>query len=880
MISSAEIRSGFLAFFEERGHTIVKSSSLLPGNDPTLLFANSGMVQFKDAFLGLEKRAYTRATTAQKCMRVSGKHNDLEAVGPSPRHHTFFEMLGNFSFGDYFKAEAIDYAWAFLTKVAGIDPQRLYPTVYVGDDEALGLWQKIAGVPASRITRLGKKDNFWAMGDTGPCGPCSEIVYDRGPEACSCGRSDCSPAVECDRWLELWNLVFMQFEAREDGTVVPLPRPSIDTGLGMERLASVLQGVDSNYETDLFLPIMRRTRELLGHDETIMQTNIVPYRVIADHSRAIAFLIADGVMPGNEGRGYVLRMILRRAAVRGRQMGFEGPFLAETAQAVIDTMGHHYGELVERGGFIREVINREEERFLNTLDAGLVHLDRVIEVTRRAGSAVISGQAAFDLYSTHGIPLEMTMMTTAPLGLTVDTEGFERAMAEERERGRSAQRFGIDAREELYRRLDLPMTEFVGYETWRCDSHLLAIVRDGHRVARAATGDEVEIVLAETPFYAEAGGQVGDTGELLTATGRVAVTATFAPVPGVIVHRGRVAEGHMAEGQEVAAIVDQERRLDIARNHTATHLLHRALRQVLGEHAAQSGSLVAPDRLRFDFAHLSPLSAEELGRVEAIVNHEIRANSPVTVRESSFDDAVREGAVALFGEKYGDRVSVVTVEGFSSELCGGTHLEATGQIGSFLIVSESSIGAGLRRIEALTGRVAETYIRGRMDTLDSLGRVLSARPGEELQRAEDLVEQLRARRRIIGQLQRQIAGRDADALLGEAIEVKGVKVLAVQVEAVDASALREMCDRFRDRLGSAVVALGALVNERPLLVVGVTQDLIAKGLHAGRLASIVAQRMGGGGGGRPNMAQAGGGDASRLPEALDAVLPLVAESLD
>jgi len=909
MISSAEIRSRFLEFYRKRGHTIVKSSSLLPGNDPTLLFVNSGMVQFKDAFLGLEKRAYTRAATAQKCMRVSGKHNDLEAVGPSLGHHTFFEMLGNFSFGDYFKAEAIDSAWTFLTEELGLDPQRLYPTVYVDDDEALRLWQEIAGVPASRVTRLGKKDNFWAMGDTGPCGPCSEIVYDRGPEACSCGRPDCSPAKECDRWLELWNLVFMQFDAREDGTVVPLPRPSIDTGLGMERIASILQGVDSNYETDLFLPIMRRTRLLLGHDETAMRANIVPYRIIADHSRAIAFLIADGVMPGNEGRGYVLRMILRRAAVRGRQMGFEGPFLAETAQAVIDTMGHHYAELVERGEFIREVINEEEERFLDTLDAGRAHLDRVIEGTiavtaqpgrlsasgklsfeataalrtqpaRLSAAGVVSGREAFDLYSTHGIPLEVTVASAADRGLSVDTEGFERAMAEERERGRSAQRFGIDAREELYRRLDLPMTGFVGYETCRADSHILAIVRDGARVAGAATGDEVEIVLAKTPFYAEAGGQVGDTGELLTATGRVVVTATVESVPGVIVHRGRVAEGGMAEGEEVTAIVDQERRLDAARNHTATHLLHRALRQVAGEHAAQSGSLVAPDRLRFDFAHLSPLSAEELGRVEAIVNHQIRANSPVTARESSFDDAVRGGAVALFGEKYGDRVRVVTVEGFSSELCGGTHLGATGQIGSFLIVGESSIGAGLRRIEALTGRGAETYIRGRMDALESLTRVLSARPGEELQRAEDLVEQLRARRRIIGQLQRQIARRDVDSLLGEAVEVKGAKVLAVQVEAVDASALREMCDRFRDRLGSAVVALGALVNERPLLVVGVTQDLVAKGLHAGELASIAAQRMGGGGGGRPNMAQAGGGDASRLSEALDALPPLVAESLD
>jgi len=460
MITSAQIRAGFLDFFRERGHTVVKSSSLLPAGDPTLLFVNAGMVQFKDTFLGLEKRLYTRATTAQKCMRVSGKHNDLQAVGPSPRHHTFFEMLGNFSFGDYFKAEAIEYAWTFLTKEVGLDPQRLFPTVYEQDQEAFDLWQKIAKVPASRITRLGKKDNFWSMGDTGPCGPCSEIIFDRGPGACTCGRSGCSPASECDRWLELWNLVFMQFEAREDGIVVPLPRPSIDTGLGMERITSVLQGVDSNYDTDLFLPIMQRTQELLRHDEATMRANLVSYRVIADHSRALAFLIADGVMPGNEGRGYVLRMILRRAAVRGRQLGFDGPFLADTAQAVIDIMGHHYAELMERAGFIHEVISQEETRFLATLDAGLVHLNRLVDRVRAEGSRVIPGEEAFDLYSTHGIPLEVTEMSVEPMGLAVERAGFQRAMARERERARSVQRFVSDAAADLYRRLNLPKTQF------------------------------------------------------------------------------------------------------------------------------------------------------------------------------------------------------------------------------------------------------------------------------------------------------------------------------------------------------------------------------------------------------------------------------------
>jgi len=880
MTSSAEIRSRFLEFYRKRGHTIVKSSSLLPGNDPTLLFINAGMVQFKDIFLGLEKRPYTRATTAQKCMRVSGKHNDLDAVGPSPRHHTFFEMLGNFSFGDYFKDEAIDSAWAFLTKEVGLDPQRLYPTVYTEDQEAFDLWQKIADVPASRITRLGKKDNFWAMGDTGPCGPCSEIIFDRGEEACTCGRPDCNLDSECDRWLELWNLVFMQFEARQDGTIVPLPRPSIDTGMGMERITSILQGVDSNYDTDLFLPIMRRTQELLGHDQATMQANLVPYRVIADHSRAIAFLIADGVMPSNEGRGYVLRMILRRAAVRGRQMGFDRPFLAETAQTVIELMGHHYTELIERRDFVREVISREEERFLDTLDAGLLHLNRLIHRVQAEGSRVVPGSDAFDLYSTHGIPLEVTEMTVAPMGLTVERAGFERAMAEEQERARSSQRFVTDDQAELYRRLDLPKSEFVGYETCHAQSRVLALIRDGDRVERATTGQQVDVVLATTPFYAESGGQVGDTGELRTATGRIEVTATVKPVPDVIVHRGQVAEGSIAEGDQVSATVDQERRLDIARNHTATHLLHRALRQVLGEHAAQSGSLVAPDRLRFDFSHLSPLSAEELRRVEAIVNHQIRANSLVTAHESTFDQAVQDGAIALFGEKYGDQVRVVTVEGFSRELCGGTHLEATGQIGSCLIVGESSIGAGLRRIEAVTGRGAQAYIRARLDALDSLANILSARPGEEQEHATALVEQLRAQRHTIQQLQRQITGRDVEALLDKAVVVKGARVLAVQVRADDVNILREMCDRLRDRLGSAVVALGALIDGRPLLVMGLTQDLIARGLHAGQLVSAAAREMEGGGGGRPNMAQAGGKDASRLPKALAAIPDLVLKSLD
>ena len=880
MISSAEIRSRFLNFFRERGHTIVRSSSLIPGNDPTLLFTNAGMVQFKDVFLGLESRPYTRAATAQKCMRVSGKHNDLDQVGPSPRHHTFFEMLGNFSFGDYFKREAIDFAWTFLTQELGLDKERLYPTIYLEDDEAFELWQKVAGVPTERITRLGKEDNFWAMGDTGPCGPDSELIWDRGPQACSCGRPDCSPATHCDRWLEVWNLVFMQFEAQADGTLVPLPRPSVDTGMGLERVTSILQGVDNNYDTDLFLPIMHRTRELLGHDEATMRANLVPYRVIADHSRAIAFLIADGVLPGNEGRGYALRLILRRAARFGRLLGFEGPFLAETAQAVIDTMGSHYTELVERRDFIREAITREEERFLATLSYGLARLEQLTTRLKGEGVTVIPGEEAFRLYDTYGFPLEMTRDVAREAGLTVDEAGFRAAMLEQRERARSAQRFALDAKGELYRRLDIPKTEFLGYETCCAQAQVVALVRGGECVEQVGEGEEVEVVLAATPFYAESGGQVGDRGELRGPNGRVLVNDTTRPIPDTIVHHGKVMEGRLAVGELVEAVVDRERRLDIARNHTATHLLHRALRQVLGEHAAQAGSLVAPDRLRFDFAHLAPLTAEELRQVEAIVNAQIRANLPVKTRIVPFEEAIKGGAVALFGEKYGDLVRVVSVEGFSAELCGGTHLKATGEIGLFLILGESSVGSGLRRIEAVTGRGAEAYVRERLETLRELGEILSAKPGEEVQRANTLMAQLRELRHAVQELQRQLAAQSVESLLDRVVEVKGVKVLAAQVKVADVDGLREMGDRFRDKLGSAVVALGAVIDSRPLVVVAITEDLVRRGLHAGKLAGATAGYMGGGGGGKATMAQAGGKEVARLGEALAMVPRLVAEALN
>jgi alanyl-tRNA synthetase len=878
-MNSAEIRRRFLAYFQEHGHTIVKSSSLVPGNDPTLLFANSGMVQFKDIFIGLEQRPYKRATTAQKCMRVSGKHNDLEEVGPSYRHNTFFEMLGNFSFGDYFKRDAITFAWDFLTRDLGLDKDRLWPTVYEEDEEAFSLWQELAFIPVERITRLGKKDNFWAMGDTGPCGPDSEIFWDKGPQKCTCHQAKCSPATQCDRFMEIWNLVFMQYETRSDGTVVPLPKPSVDTGMGLERMSSVLQGVDNNYDTDLFTPIIQRTQELLGHSEAERQANYIAYRVIADHSRAIAFLIADGVLPGNEGRNYVLRMILRRAARFGRLLGFNKPFLAQTAQAVIATMGHHYQELVERQDFICEVITREEERFLATLNIGLARLDELMARLNTDGETVIPGDEAFRLYDSFGFPFELTRDAAHEKGFGVDEGGFRQAMAEQKERSRSVKRFNQDTDSEFYRHLELPKTEFVGYEKLSTTSRIVALVQAEQLVEQATAGHQVDIVLAATPFYGESGGQLGDTGAIQGSDGRAEVNNTTKPIPNIIMHSAKVTEGLLMVGDEVQAIVDEERRLDIARNHTATHLLHRALRQVLGGHAAQSGSMVAPERLRFDFTHLQSLSSAEVDQVVDIVNAAIQDARPVTTNVKSYDDAIRAGAIALFGEKYGSEVRIVTVEGFSKELCGGTHLHNSGQIGAFYITSETSIGSGLRRIEAVTGRGALAWIRTKLATLAELQQLLTSHTGEEVAHVQALVADLKETKRQLQEVQKALATSSVDALLDQAVTIKGARVLTAQVMVSNVDALRDLADRFRDKLGSAIVALGAVIEEKPLVVVAVTQDLIERGAHAGKLAGAAAQSMGGGGGGKPNMAQAGGKDSSRLAEALSVILALASSTL-
>jgi len=865
------------------------------------------MVQFKDLFLGLEKREYTRAATAQKCMRVSGKHNDLENVGPSPRHHTFFEMLGNFSFGDYFKQEAIRFAWECLTGVFGLDPDRLYPTVYQDDDEAAAIWQEVTGFPEERITRLGKKDNWWAMGDTGPNGPCSEIIYDRGVEQCTCSyHGQCTPATaaleeDCDRWWELWNLVFMQYNTASDGTTTPLPRPSVDTGMGMERLTAVLQGVGSNYETDLFMPMIRRAQELLGHTDEQVQTNIVAYRVIADHSRAITFLIGDGVIPGNEGRNYVLRMLLRRAARFGFKLGFEEPFLAEIAKTVIETMGHHYRELEDRQAFILTNITAEEKRFHQTLHTGLNLLDRLIADLGAAGETVIPGRKAFELYSTYGFPLDLTRDVAAEAGFTVDEEGYRMALEEERERARAAAHFTTTEESALRIYADLLQglqeqaalgLEGVAHpydQTTQLETTVLAILRDGEVVKQAHPGDSVEIVVAATPFYVESGGQVSDTGiigqfdEEGNPLWQVRVDEARCPVAGLIVHVGEVVQGMPRAGDETWVVVDFERRYDTMRNHTATHLLHSELRYILGEHVQQAGSLVTPERLRFDFTHTAMLTEDELTAVEQSVNDAILANYPVQAEWMSYDEALELGAMALFNEKYGDRVRVIKIgfpeEPFSVELCGGTHVSRTSELGLFHIVSETSIGAGIRRIEAVTGHGAQRLVQDSLARLQRISSFLGVPEEQTDRRVLSLLDELNTLHKEVTRLRQALAQRDFETLLGRVVDVDGVKVLAAQVEATDMETMRQMSDWFRNRLGSGAIVLGAAINGKPSFVAAVTPDLVKRGVHAGALVKEVAQVVGGGGGGKPTLAQAGGRDLSRMADALAVVRPWVERKL-
>ncbi|MFN8501344.1 alanine--tRNA ligase [Kouleothrix sp.] len=894
---SAEIRARYLRFFEARGHTIVPSSSLIPGNDPTLLFANSGMVQFKDTFLGLEQRPYSRAVTAQKCMRVSGKHNDLEEVGPSPRHQTFFEMLGNFSFGDYFKREAITMAWDLLTKEFALPVERLWFTVFAGNDrippdtEAERYWIE-AGADPSRVLRFGEKDNFWIMGDTGPCGPCSEITVYLGDDL---GKMSAAGVNSDDPdYVEIWNNVFMQFDR---ASMQPLPRPSVDTGMGLERMSTVLQGVKSNYDTDVFLPIIERTIALLGSDEAHYRAHFAPYRAVADHSRAVAFLIADGVLPGNTGRSYVLRRILRRAAYQGRTVGFEKPFLADVIATVIDQMGAAYPELRQRREFILETTDAEERQFLRTLAGGIHRLGAVIGQVRASGSGVIPGEEAFTLKDTYGFPLDLTQRIAAEQGLAVDEPAYERAMTEQRARSRAATQFKRGAEAEVWADADVPPTEFTGYEHFAGAARVLALVAGGDSISAASAGQAVQLVLDRTPFYAESGGQVGDSGALIGPNGRVRVSDTQRPIPGVIVHYGTVEDGTIALHDTVEVRVDAERRRSIMRNHTATHLLHRALRDVLGGHAAQAGSLVAPERLRFDFTHNRQVTPEQQREIERRINAWVRADTPVEWEVTDYQRAIDRGAMALFGEKYGDRVRMVTVgcldgeiledstipdprsSGLmcSRELCGGTHVARTGEIGFFRIVAESSVAGGVRRIEALTGAGAEQWADAQAATLRDLAARLGVPPAQALDKLDALLNDLRQQGHDLDKLRAQSARGALEGLLGQVQRHDGVPFVAARVEAPDPARLREQGDWLRDKIGSGVVVLGALIGEKPQILAVVTPDLVKRGLHAGNIVKALAQIMGGGGGGRPDMAQAGGRDAAKLDEALAQVARLVAE---
>jgi alanyl-tRNA synthetase len=897
-LSSREVRSRFLKYFEDRGHTVVPSSSLVPSNDPTLIFTSAGMVQFKDTFLGNEKRPYKRAASSQKCMRAGGKHNDLENVGPSIRHHTFFEMLGNFSFGDYFKRDAIAYAWELLTVGFGLDPDRLWPTIYLDDDESFQLWQEVAGVPARKITRRGKEDNFWSMGDTGPCGPNSEIYWDFYPER---GENGDNPATDEDRFLEIWNLVFMQFDQPGDGSLVPLEKPGVDTGMGLERMSVVMQGVHSDYETDLFVPIIQRTRDLTGQAEEEMEEQIISYRVIADHGRAATFLIGDGVLPSNEWRGYVLRRIMRRAMVHGRRLGLEGPFLSEIAKVVIDTMADIYPDIVQRRDFILKTIRDEEESFGRTLIAGLNRFDQVASTLKLQPGDTFPGDEMFRLYDTFGLSRELVVDLAVARDLEVDLEEYDKAMGRQREQSRSSSVFKGGTREsmDIYQQVSPEPTKFLGYDYSMLDAtgKVLGIITGaGNRdagsgksdtpdsqkeiVDLAGPGQTVEVVLDQTPFYPEGGGQVGDEGLLLWEGGRMEVMGTQRPVGGVIVHRGKILEGTLRTGAEVEAKVPDRMRWSTMRNHTATHLLHKALRDTLGTHVHQAGSVVEPDRLRFDFTHNQSVTRKQIEEIERIVNDQVRADYPVVAQETTLQQAQAEGAMALFGEKYGSVVRMVRIPGYESkELCGGTHVERTGQIGAFFITYEGSTGSGVRRMEAVTGAGAVKYAQERRDTVVDVAARLETQPSRVLEQTSALREQLKEANRKIEALERQIARGETGALSQQVQSVDGLKVLTGKTTVASMDMLREAGDHLRDQLGSGVVVLGALIEDKPKLLAMVTADAIERGLNAGSIIRDITPSIGGKGGGPAHKAEGGGSDPAGLDKALEMVPGLVGKAL-
>ena len=869
-MNSSEIRQKFLDFFASKGHTVVASSPLIPANDPTLLFTNAGMVQFKDVFLGREQRPYVRAASSQRCVRAGGKHNDLENVGYTARHHTFFEMLGNFSFGDYFKREAIQYAWELITETYGIPKEKLWTTVYIDDDEAYRIWTEEIGVPKERCVRISDKgekyqsDNFWQMGDTGPCGPCTEIFYDHGPDVF--GGPPGSPDADGDRYIEIWNLVFMQYNRDEHGVLHALPKPSVDTGMGLERIAAVLQGVHSNYEIDLFQELIKAAaRETAAAD---LANNSL--KVIADHIRACAFLIVDGAIPSNEGRGYVLRRIIRRAIRHGYKLGCNTPFFHRLVADLARVMGEAYPELVAAQASVTGILKQEEERFAETLEHGMAVLEHAMQSEDR----MLDGETVFKLYDTYGFPLDLTADIARERGITVDFAGFEAAMQLQRERARAHSKFSMG------KGLDFSgqATEFQGYDSLETDSQIVALYKEGSQVNEIAAGDEAVIVLDRTPFYAESGGQVGDVGELASDHGVFAVEDTQKIQAEVFGHKGRLATGRLAVGDTVTARVNREARSRAAFNHSATHLMHAALRTVLGKHVTQKGSLVSPERTRFDFSHPQAVTPQEITRIEDLVNAEIRRNSKVQTRLMKHDEAIKAGAMALFGEKYGDEVRVVGMGEFSTELCGGTHVKRTGDIGLFKIVAEGGVAAGIRRIEAVTGPGALAHIQAQDSALKDVAASLKAQPEEITGKLAQIQEQVRNLEKELARFKSKLASSQGDDLADQAVEVAGVKVLAAAIEGADAKSLRELADKLRDKLKSCALVLGSSAEGKVTLIAAVTPDITAR-VKAGELVNQVAQQVGGKGGGRPDMAQAGGSQPENLASALDSVPDWVAKKL-
>ena len=865
-MKSAEIRKKFLEFFASKGHEVVASSSLVPHDDPTLLFTNAGMNQFKDVFLGFDTRAYTRATTSQKCVRAGGKHNDLENVGYTARHHTFFEMLGNFSFGDYFKRDAITYAWELLTEVFKLPEERLWITVYAEDDEAYDIWVKEVGVPAERVIRIGDNqgaryasDNFWMMGDTGPCGPCTEIFFDHGEDIW--GGPPGSPEEDGDRYIEIWNNVFMQYNRDEAGNMNPLPRPSVDTGMGLERISAVLQGVHANYEIDLFRALIAAA----ARETSDADVDSPSLKVLADHIRACSFLIADGVIPGNEGRGYVLRRIIRRAIRHGWKLGARAPFFHRLVPDLVSEMGEAYPELVAGERRIMDVLRQEEERFFATIENGMAIVESELDRLAETDGRVFDGETAFKLHDTYGFPFDLTADICREREVTVHADAFDVAMARQKAQARAAGKF----RMQLNLEYSGPETTFFGYERLEQEGKVLAVYRDGVEVAELAEGEQGVIVLDETPFYAESGGQVGDRGELRGGEGIFAVEDTQKIQAAVFGHHGVVTTGRIRKGQDVSAHVDTAARAATARNHSVTHIMHKALREVLGEHVQQKGSLVDAYKTRFDFTHDAPVTREEIREIETIVNREILANTPVDAEVMALEAAQESGALMLFGEKYGDEVRVLSI-GTSKELCGGTHVARTGDIGLFKIVSEGGVAAGIRRVEAVSGETALQYLQEQESRVQGLSATMKVQPEEVVARVGTLLDNVRALEKEIARLKSKLAASQGDDLASKAVEVNGTKVLAVTLEGADVPALREAVDKLKDKLGSAAIVLASHREDKISLIAGVTKDLVGT-LKAGELVNMVAQQVGGKGGGRPDMAQAGGTQPENLPDALASV---------